>query len=271
MKKNIFLLIFSLFGFFSTISQIIFLREFLVIFFGSEFTIGAIFMSWLLWISAGSYLYKRISIYIKDKQSLFIYVILAAAFSMIPLIGVLRNLRVISGISSFQLFPYGLMVLLTMLIMLIPCAAIGFLFPLGTELYGKNSNEPVRGIYMWESLGSMAGGALFTFFLVKISHIFTAAFLGLALTAGLLYLSSINIPKRKPVKILLSLAVLVFAVLLVFSENINDRFIKARWRSFAAGLEFLENRESKYENLNIGVREGQYSVFDSKNFYFDDW
>ena len=54
MKKLSTLLAFALIGCYSIVVQVLFIREFMIVFFGSELCLGIIFASWLIGISLGA-------------------------------------------------------------------------------------------------------------------------------------------------------------------------------------------------------------------------
>ena len=53
--------IFSLIGFTAVIAQILYIREFIVVFYGNEISLGIILANWLLWTAAGSYLLGKLA------------------------------------------------------------------------------------------------------------------------------------------------------------------------------------------------------------------
>ncbi|MCP5007006.1 MAG: methyltransferase [Planctomycetes bacterium] len=70
----------------------------------------------------------------------------------------------------------------------------------------------------------------------------------------------------------LLLIAIVTLMVTVGANTIDNYFIKARWHSLNPGIELLESTDSRHENIAIGVRDGQYSVFGNGryNFAFPD-
>jgi len=68
---SIALFLITVLGTFFTIAQIIFLREFLVIFFGNELSIGIILSQWLLGITIGAIAAGQLSRFYKDAAPYF--------------------------------------------------------------------------------------------------------------------------------------------------------------------------------------------------------
>jgi len=68
-----FLTAFILIGIASTLGQVMFLRELVVLFCGNELTIGIVLASWLLWTGLGGLMAKRIR---EIPLSIFLYLFL---------------------------------------------------------------------------------------------------------------------------------------------------------------------------------------------------
>jgi spermidine synthase len=152
-------------GISSFTTQIIVLREFLVIMYGNELVMGVILANWMLLTGVGSYL-GRYAGRIKQQQGLII--LLQTLMAILPVITVffliyLRNI----------VFPVGKMisaieVFYSSLILLIPfCVVSGFLFTLFCIHAAARFRQNLTGsIYGIESIGSAVGGVLFNFIFV---------------------------------------------------------------------------------------------------------
>ena len=82
-KLLFFLPIITACGFVSATGQIIILREFLVLFYGNELTIGLIFAAWLLWTALGSTVGGRCGVRLPCHASL-LPVVLALFGLLLP-------------------------------------------------------------------------------------------------------------------------------------------------------------------------------------------
>jgi spermidine synthase len=153
-------------GISSVVTQLLTIREFLAQFQGNEFVIALILFSWLIQGGIGTYL-SQLFIRIYSPSS-----ILLASFSLILaslpslLIILIRELRDIlfihgSSVGFYQTFafiflttaPYALL--------------IGFVLPYSLfVLRSSNPDYPGSNIYITDNIGDVAGGALFSFFLV---------------------------------------------------------------------------------------------------------
>ncbi len=70
----------------------------------------------------------------------------------------------------------------------------------------------------------------------------------------------------------LLLATVVILIATGGANAIDDYFITERWNSLNPGIELLESIDSRHENIAIGVRDDQYTVFGNGqyNFAFPD-
>jgi spermidine synthase len=160
-------LIFSILaaGFTSITVQIILLREFLVIFNGNELVYGIILANWMLISGVGSYLGRRAD---KMKNQGMMILMIQLLMGILPVI-ITFLLYYMRG----QLFMPGKMLsvievfYISFLLLLPFCLISGSLFALlcAVRSSGDGKNR-VGNVYGLESIGSMAGGALFNFLLV---------------------------------------------------------------------------------------------------------
>ncbi|MDP1622297.1 MAG: hypothetical protein Q8M08_08150 [Bacteroidales bacterium] len=145
-------------GFLSIGTQIYLVREFMKVFSDNELIVGFVLAMWMLITGIGSYL-GRFSIFLERKTALLLFLLLFA--------GVLPSFMV-SGLDVLKVImvPYGSMAELwhvtaaCFLVQLPFCLLNGFLFSFLTTYSHGNTQG---GSYAWESLGSMASGALLNF------------------------------------------------------------------------------------------------------------
>ncbi|MFH1538614.1 MAG: hypothetical protein ABIH66_06625 [bacterium] len=146
---------------------------------------------------------------------------------------------------------------------------IGFVFPLGSELYRSRSRDAARGVgwlYVCESLGFMIGGLIFTFvyagrfnsfFIVYVSCILLlAAFLALVVRSKMGAVAG--------AAALIAFAAGSYSVL----DESNEKSVAARWKSISPATRLVETVDTKYENVSVSVYEGQYSVFGNGGYLF---
>lgn len=153
-------------GISSVVTQLLTIREFLAQFHGNEFVIALILFSWLVQGGIGTLISRLLTG--KSSPSANFLGLLSLALAVLPVLQILliRELRdnlFIHG-SSVGFYPTFAFIFLTTA----PYAIlIGFVLPYSLfVLRYSNPGYPGTYIYITDSLGDVAGGALFSFFLV---------------------------------------------------------------------------------------------------------
>jgi spermidine synthase len=259
---------FVLLGAFSIVVQAVFLREFLVVFFGNELAIGVIFANWVLGIFlggwAGAALAKRIASPLRAFSLGLLWLCLVAPVE----VWLIRSLRVLLGVpagSYVAFFP----LLLSSAVIIAPFAvAVGLVFPLACKIAVAEKQESVQigQVYIWEALGFMAGGALFTFVLVDHLNAFAILLvLVVAVAAANVALNTRLVPwPRSRVLALANAAMLLAALLLLLShqsDRWNQQGTTQRWASIVPETQLLHSLDSRYQNIAIGYRADQYLIY----------
>jgi len=267
-------------GALAILAQSLLLRESLVLFFGSELSWGIVLGSWLLGVAIGGGL-GGVAAGRADRASRRFAVVAILFVLFVPAtIWLLRGSRAWLGVGTGEYVPLAASALLS-LGFIGPCGLlIGLGFPLACRLSAQASGRtaasrdptdpepsarPIGWVYLAESAGSLAGGAGFTFWLVGRVDPFSM-FLGagvglLILVAGLeLAHSTRRLPMVALVSVLLAL-VGVVAMAEGLASRLDRSAVLRRWRSFAGGFRLIASRDSRYQNIAIGSRQRQYSVF----------
>jgi spermidine synthase len=233
------------------VSQIVLIREALVVFYGNEISLGLFLASWLLWTAAGSFLFGRIALRLDHPE-----VFLAGLQSAIALILPLTILAVRCSKGMFISVPGEMLgpipTLLTALVLLGPfCLISGGMFSAGSRLVQQaTAGEPALAtgsVYLLEAAGSGIGGLVASLMLVtRFASFQIALLLGLL---NLLAAAALMIPAGKKRR----LAVVVIAVVFLeglfpFSGPALESLSLARlWR----GFDLLTSQNSPYGNLAV--------------------
>jgi spermidine synthase len=155
-------------GLASVVGQILLLREILVVFHGTEVSIGIFFAAWLAGIGSGAacgaWLTKSIS---GDFRRLFVHGTAGLGASVIVEIILMRAMPHLFGIAPAELAPLHGVVPAVCLGTIFPAWLTGVLFPLGAKATREHSDTTVAGLYVFEALGGLVGGVCFTFVLVR--------------------------------------------------------------------------------------------------------
>jgi spermidine synthase len=244
------------------VAQVTLLRELLAQFAGSELYIGLIIGNWIAAEALGAFVAGR---FMKDPSRSFPrYIRLSILFSLLfpAIIFLARTWRAATtlpfheSISLFQILPASI-------ILLLPLAIIqGGQFVLAVSMYadltGKVSESPGK-VYGFETIGTVIGGTVASFFLIPLLSPFQTAWI-LLMVNGLI---CIFLWKATPLTmnrtgLLLHLLPLMAATALCFGgSSILDRFsLKLQW----SGDTLAEAGNTPYQNLAV-IRSGEQYTF----------
>ncbi|HYB22013.1 MAG TPA: fused MFS/spermidine synthase [Thermodesulfobacteriota bacterium] len=255
-----------LMGFTFTITQVMVIREFLVIFTGNELSIAIILANWLLLDAAGSWLWgKKVEDWgLKESGyaflQFFIAVLLPLTIYGIRCLRDLMGLSIGEGASLLQIFFWTVPLLAPLGI------ANGIMFALACSLYPDREEKRAASIgrvYLLEALGAGAGGVLYTFFFIPLFGTFQVAFLlGTAnLVLGLLLIQGGGSKGRTRWILSAVLGIFLVGSLMLLFPSSLQRIERSSMERLWRGLEVLQSRWSPYGNIVVGKREEQLTFF----------
>jgi spermidine synthase len=250
------------------VAQIVLLRELLVTFLGNELIIGIILANWMILEAAGSFAVgKAVE---RAKRKLELYVLFQLCFSMalpfsIYQTRVIKNILLATPGEAAGFAP----ILFSSFLILLPVALPhGALFTLGCRNYSlliREDASSIGRVYVYETLGSIAGGLLITFLVIQNFHSFQIA-LGASLLNTLISIfllwpkrRSGGGPVRNPIflySIFLTVAVMGF-LFSPLSSLVHVSSIRRQWRN----LNVLHNENSIYGNITVTERDEQFTFF----------
>lgn len=167
-------------GFSAVVAQLIMMREMLAAFTGNEVVFGILLGNWLLATGAGALLARTTGLVRRPGRALVALMILIAVLPVGQVFAV-RTLRdivfvrgVIVGASEIALAGF---------ILLLPyCAISGYLLVFASAIMSQErGTRAIGAVYLADSIGSIVGGAAFTFVLVQYFDHFTILFMVAAL------------------------------------------------------------------------------------------
>ena len=260
-------------GFTAAVGQVLLIRELLVTFLGNELLFSAILFNWLISVAFGSFwLGRRFA----DKASpstfastqLLISILLPLQLVLARAMKNLLGIGIGKIVGIFPVFGCSFAVLFPV------CIFLGFQFTLGCKLYAgiEEKATSVGRVYIYEALGSLAGGAAFTFLLIHLFHPFEIvaclALLNL-LSAFVLQKAWIHVTKPISSKVL-SLAIVSMMALNLYAlgssqiDDLNDLSAQLRWR----GQELIHHEDSIYTNVVVTRMQDQLNFFASGALMF---
>jgi len=248
-------------GISSVITQIIYIREFLNVFYGNELIFGIILASWMILTAAGAYLGKYSKKIKRRERYLIILQIFSAVFPLLTVF-LLRWLRnIIFPVGAMLSIPDGILISLTFLAPY--CIISGFLFTFFCIALSENLNSnQISRVYYYDTIGSIIGGFIFNFILVFLLNSLQSLYILLFvnLSAGLV-ISIIN--KRKKA-IILIVTLIVGFLALTLSYDL-EKYTKERQFK---GQELVFYKDTPYGNLVVTRSGEQLNFFDNSMLLF---
>lgn len=254
-------------GFSAMVSQIVFMREFLVVFYGNEISIGIILASWLIWGAFGSAFLGRYSDRMRARVRMFALCQFALAFIFPLTLLAARSAKNFMGITTGEIIGYPPMMLATFIVLCLPCMIMGFMFSLACRMYSNltdTSEESIARVYVMEAVGALTGGLLASYFMIRF----------MSATTILLVLSLLNLAgsffmqrhTEAPSSRRISMAVTVFLIvlgMLAFFTGGGSRFRDISLRQLWSGFQVLGSRDSIYGNITVTERGEQRSFYEN--------
>ena len=281
-------------GFTSTIAQVLLMRELVATFYGNELLFGLILAAWLAWVAAGAWIAdcgsqiarlappsRKLPAFGKVPQSAMAVGLVGAAGLLLVEMALVRGVRLLLHVTPGAFVEFGPMVGAIVLILAPLCFLGGFLFTLGARLTVEQGGTAGRA-YVWESIGAVTGGALFSFLLIRYLDPFQTALLVSAINlavANQQISKSANqqIANRKlqianhPASILHSsfsiLLLLTSCLLLLTSLPLGHSLHTATLRWQWPDLAFVA--DSPYGRLAVQARDGQRVFYENGLLAFE--
>jgi len=262
------------------VTQSVLLREALVLMYGSELAWGVVLFAWLLGVAAGATIGGRTAGRMQRPEFA-----LVAALMLLGLVGclelwVFRGARGWLGIPAGELLPLPSTALAAVLFVSPASALVGFAFPLACAVRFADAaakpestaettprrrqwgSLPLGSVYAIESAGSLIGGAAFSFWAVENLHPIEVVLgcwgLGAAVSTGFLVRAGSR-PSVGLLTALICVAALVTAALA--GDTLHRQLVERRWRHVAPGYTLMAETETRYQNLAVGRRAEQFSLY----------
>lgn len=243
-------------GFSAACSQLLVLRELLVVFHGNELTIGIILANWLILEAMGSFLSKEKASIARQPLANIALIQICISLSTLLAIIVVRTFRYFLDIPSGE--SLGIFyVFLVSIAVLFPIAFLdGALFPYGCRClssYQKREETPAY-VYLLQATGASAAGIFLLFSLHRLSTIVLSSLLLLVnLISVTCYLSLVT----EKFKFILTGLIIAFSFFLASNlpERLNQISAGFLWYEFK--VEDVKN--SKYSNIAVISQEDQYT------------
>ena len=262
-------------GFSGFIAEIVLLRELLMAFQGNELSIGVILANWLLMESAGAHFLGRKISRAKRKLGLFILVTVLFTIFFLAAIYATRIFR-----DFLPLMPGEGVGILTMFavsfVVLLPVSLLhGALFTSGCQLHflytstrkrtGNLSAFSIARVYIYETLGTIAGGVILTFIFIPWLHAINIA-LSVAminLVICIFLLQPIRKGSRQPVRLIPSLTLLLLLSGIIYlvagsgAGRLHLSSLEKHWKNH----HLLHHEQSQYGSITVTERGEEYTFY----------
>ena len=180
------------------------------------------------------------------------------------LLAATRSLHLFGAMPQGALLPLAKTFYLIPLLTLPFSALSGFAFPLAAKLAPRPAEKAagaMTGAYAWEALGAMAGGLAYTFWLVEqLDPLTIIVLFALPLLLGAGLVSRQARAKKPGVGALLAALLLLAAIISGGTGRCESWLVAQRWQGISAGT-LVAVRDTRYQNLQLGLADGQYSLF----------
>jgi spermidine synthase len=250
------------------IAQVILMRELLVSFHGNELTLGIILANWLILVAIGSFIIGKTVEKVESKIEVFALFQLFFAVALPMTIYLSRIFRNILLSTPGEGLGFGPIFYSSFLILLPVTLPQGALFTYGCRIYFQCIRKDVSCIgkvYVLESIGSIVGGILITFFLIQFLNSFEIAFI-ISLMNTLISIFLLW-PKPRSFHSAFQRVLWILSILLFFvfaygllpqtSSAINESSIHSQWRN----LNVIHNENSIYGNITVTKKGEQFTFF----------
>lgn len=258
------MLVFALFsiGFAALSSQIVILRELLIVFYGNEINLGLMLGIWLFTGTAGSMISGKILQKSKTNNLNFFNCLQISTAIYLPLS--IYLIRVLPKI--LKLFPGEITnevsVLISSIPLMLPLSGmLGALFAFGCAVYKKKQGiSRVSYTYILESIGAFAGGICTIFILLPYFDSFQITFLlSILMLIPVFFLNPLLIAK-------LAVTGLIIADLFLFKNApaLNKTMISQIFNNYNVRL----YKNTHYQNLLVLQDEDSMSLYTSGIYNF---
>jgi spermidine synthase len=252
-------------GFSFAVTQSLLIREFLVVFFGNELSIGLILGNWLILEAVGSGLLGRLADRWRWRPSSYAALqVLFALFLPLCFLAISLARRLVGAVpgEGVGLVP----IFWSSFLILAPLGLIdGAMFAFGCRSYIQLAGDEAASIsrvYILEALGGIAGGVVFTYLFIPFLHALPVALIlsALNLLAAAFILVSFRSPNRRRLSPFLGLTLLLLlASLVLLLSPLALRIQRLASGQKWPGYSLLYSENSAYGNVTVVEREGQYT------------
>jgi spermidine synthase len=250
-------------GAFSTISQIVLLREVLVVLAGTEVSIAVSLAAWLLGVGLGALL-GGVAASRSRFPDRWVLVSLVGLAIMAPAAAIgIRCVHIVLGVQVGALLPPAEAIAVCLLFLTPASLGVGLSFAPLTRLATDDDVTLAAGrIYAVEAAGAVLGGGLFTFVLAGTVPSLVILIAGGAATNAVL--AAVALLRRRTASGVAATVLATTGFVALVSGNaraLDDISAEVRWRSQTAVGERIAAVDTPYQHLDLAEHDGQYDLY----------
>ena len=259
-----------LIGITAMVSQIVLIRELLILFYGNELSIGIILANWLWWTTCGSWLAGYFSKKLKSPQYILAVLELFLAFVLIVTIIAIRAIKPWFGITPGEILGLFSIWFYSFLLLSGICILNGFLFVIACSAFEteslcreennvSNKARLIGWVYVLEAIGAGVGGVICSFYFLKHLHslqiIWIIAVLNLMVAAFIL-----SRDKKRGLR----LVVLLIIAFLLCAVTGAVGWLQEKTRDWDwPGYRVMASDDSIYGNITVTERDRQINFYEN--------
>ncbi len=248
------------------VSEMLLLRELMIVFSGNELSIGIILANWLIIEAFGCFVIGKKAEDVKNKIETFVGLTVLFSISLIIEVYLTRILKRVLGVSVGESLGF-LPIMYSSFLILLPVSAFhGALFTFSCKMYSMFFNQDASSagkVYAYEILGMILSGIVWMYLLIPYLHAFqisaVVAMLNFIVCIILLIPYFKNGRKQKLIMGISVLFLFLFGYL-IFGGGANKLHwlsIKTQWK----GQHIVHYQNSIHGNICVTKSGGQYSFF----------
>jgi spermidine synthase len=228
------------------------MREMIATFYGNELLVGLILMAWMAWVAIGAWGLGNAVKNHRLKPSILGFGLILAGLLLLGELALVRGTRALLDVTPGAYIEFGPLVAAISFILAPLCLISGMCFTVGARLFvlqGKQASQA----YIWESIGAVGGGTLFSFVLIHLLNPIQNALLitSLNIVVAILLVSSTHPrPFLRFIFPLLSFSIL-FPIAILLGQNLNTLTLTWQWG------EWMFIADSPYGRITVQARNGQ--------------
>ena len=240
----------------ATAAQILIIRELLVVFHGSELSIGIILGSWLILEAAGSYFARERAARTRRHHIWFSVIQVAVGAGCIASILFIRSFKYLFHIPSGEILGFTFIAFISFTALVPVAVPDGILFPLGCRGYRNflSDRREASWVYFFQAFGAFIAALFFVFYLLYTMNSIALAgiILFFCFLSAVIYLAAAGVGKGLRI-FFLCLGLITLMGLFTGTEQLHRLSAGLLWHEH----ELLHSENSVYANISVIQRDNQ--------------